>query len=188
MQQNKKIFHLKKNSFRKHFPHFDSNVCCCCCCCCQYEDFVRILFVFFVVVNIYLWYFLVCIFFLQIKLKKWHHHHQQQHQQQLCQQIQNQWLQNLVLNHQYFGNILLPWMYNIIHHVTFVLIWVSILFLFSIYLFIFNVNLEILYIKRRNQLFRELSKQPLNSFRKQYLRLRHTILSNFYQQQQQQQK
>ncbi|XP_027203357.2 WD repeat-containing protein 13-like isoform X1 [Dermatophagoides pteronyssinus] len=52
----------------------------------------------------------------------------------------------------------------------------------------FCTYMKILYIKRRNQLFRELSKQPLNSFRKQYLRLRHTILSNFYQQQQQQQK
>ncbi|KAH7637616.1 wd repeat-containing protein 13-like [Dermatophagoides farinae] len=52
----------------------------------------------------------------------------------------------------------------------------------------FCTYMKILYIKRRNQLFRELSKQPLNSFRKQYLRLRHTILSNCYQQQQQQQK
>ncbi|XP_075588785.1 WD repeat-containing protein 13-like [Dermatophagoides farinae] len=49
----------------------------------------------------------------------------------------------------------------------------------------FCTYMKILYIKRRNQLFRELSKQPLNSFRKQYLRLRHTILSNCYQQQQQ---
>lgn len=39
---------------------------------------------------------------------------------------------------------------------------------------------KMLYIKRRNQLFRDLSKSELNSFRKRYIKLRHTILSKKY--------
>ncbi|XP_054155230.1 WD repeat-containing protein 13-like [Oppia nitens] len=43
-----------------------------------------------------------------------------------------------------------------------------------------NANIKILYIKRRNQILREISKQELNSFRKQYIKLRTQLLSQRY--------
>lgn len=57
------------------------------------------------------------------------------------------------------------------------------LLLFNVLWFInivFFLFIEILYIKRRNQLFRDLSKSKLNSFRKQYFKLRHNILLKKY--------
>lgn len=42
---------------------------------------------------------------------------------------------------------------------------------------------ENLYIKRRNQLFRDLSKFDLNPIRRQYYRIRQMILSEKFQQQ-----
>ncbi|CAG2108873.1 unnamed protein product [Medioppia subpectinata] len=43
-----------------------------------------------------------------------------------------------------------------------------------------NPNIKILYIKRRNQILRERSKRELNSYRKQYLKLRSQLLSQKY--------
>lgn len=37
-----------------------------------------------------------------------------------------------------------------------------------------------LYIKRRNQLFRDLSRTELNAFRRRYIKLRYNILSQKY--------
>lgn len=44
-----------------------------------------------------------------------------------------------------------------------------------------HLSPEMLYIKRRNQLFRDLSRSELNSFRRRYIKLRYTILSKKYQ-------
>lgn len=44
----------------------------------------------------------------------------------------------------------------------------------------FGSYLKMLYIKRRNQLFRDLSRTELNAFRRRYIKLRYNILSQKY--------